>query len=351
MLAERSQNRLLQLDVLRGLAALSVLLFHYTARFDQLYGHAPGMVLIYVGQRGVDLFFVISGFVIIMTIEKTRRGMDFVVSRFSRLFPAYWVAIALTFLIVNGAGLPGREVTARVAIANFSMLPGFFQIPYVDSVYWTLTLELSFYAIIFALYELRMLSRLELVCSCWLMMLLVVKIAGERSGLKLPLLLDLLVLQGYAQLFVAGMIIYQIHQRGSSFGRATILISCILTQWYVQGWMAGIVAVISIAGVCAAIRNWLRWLEIRPLLFLGTISYSLYLIHQNIGYVILRACYARGLNNYLGIVIAAAVAISLATAMTLVIERPAMRAIRAWYRRFFRTSDIVPSPAARELRA
>jgi peptidoglycan/LPS O-acetylase OafA/YrhL len=79
------------------------------------------------------------------------------------------------------------------------------------------------------------------------------------------------------------------------------LIGCILMQWYTQGSMAGIVAVISIAGVFAATRSWLRWLEVRPLLFLGTISYSLYLIHQNIGYVVLRACYARGFNNYLGI--------------------------------------------------
>ncbi len=341
---------MLQLDVLRGVAAVSVLIFHYTARFDQLYGHAPSMVLIDVGRRGVDLFFVISGFVIIMTIEKTRRGLDFVVSRFSRLFPAYWVAIALTFLIVNVAGLPGREVTARVALANLSMLPAFFKIPYVDSVYWTLTLELSFYAIIFALYELRMLSRIELVCAGWLMLLLGVKVAGERWGVRLPYLIELLVLQGYAQLFVAGMIIHEIHQRGFSFSRATILIGCILMQWYTQGSMAGIVAVISIAGVFAATRSWLRWLEVRPLLFLGTISYSLYLIHQNIGYVVFRACYARGFNNYLGIAMAAAVAISLATVMTFVIERPAMRAIRDWYRRFFRTSDIVSSPAARELR-
>src|ERR1700686_2691801 len=113
---------MLQLDVLLGIAALMVLLFHYTERFHELYGHAPGMVLFTIGRQGVDLFFIISGFVIFMTIEKTRRGLDFVVSRFSRLFPAYWIAVSLTFFIVHVAGLPGREVTPSAALANLSML-------------------------------------------------------------------------------------------------------------------------------------------------------------------------------------------------------------------------------------
>jgi len=86
--------RLAQLDALRGVAALLVVGFHYTTRFDQLYGHAGEPLLsLPWGHYGVNLFFMISGFVIFMTLERTQRATDFVVSRFSRLYPAYWGAL------------------------------------------------------------------------------------------------------------------------------------------------------------------------------------------------------------------------------------------------------------------
>jgi peptidoglycan/LPS O-acetylase OafA/YrhL len=85
----------------------------------------------------VNLFFIISGFVIFMTLNATKRPMDFLVGRFSRLFPTYWAAIAVTFLITAVLGLPGRTVSAVEALANFIMLHGWFGIPHVDGVYWS----------------------------------------------------------------------------------------------------------------------------------------------------------------------------------------------------------------------
>jgi peptidoglycan/LPS O-acetylase OafA/YrhL len=96
------QNRLFELDVLRGIAALGVVMYHYTTHYDELYGHSQ-KVLIYFpfGQYGVELFFIISGFVIFMSLERTKSSLDFIVGRFSRLYPAYWTAVILTFTIVT----------------------------------------------------------------------------------------------------------------------------------------------------------------------------------------------------------------------------------------------------------
>ena len=95
--------RVRELDVLRGLAAAAVVLFHYTVRYGALYGYpAPPIVRVPTGFYGVEVFFCISGFVIFMTLDRTRRPMDFVVSRVSRLWPAYIVAIAVTFAVVRG---------------------------------------------------------------------------------------------------------------------------------------------------------------------------------------------------------------------------------------------------------
>src|SRR5437867_8608517 len=66
-------GRIAELDGLRGIAALSVLLFHYTSKFGELYGHQnpPPLEFGYGGTLGVQLFFMISGFVIMATLDRT----------------------------------------------------------------------------------------------------------------------------------------------------------------------------------------------------------------------------------------------------------------------------------------
>ena len=79
-----SQARVVELDALRGLAALAVVAFHYTTHYGNEVGHLGDMPVSFdFGNYGVELFFLISGFVIFMTLERTRTAMDFVVSRFA----------------------------------------------------------------------------------------------------------------------------------------------------------------------------------------------------------------------------------------------------------------------------
>jgi len=78
------------LFVYGSLAAMAVVFFHFTTRFGELFKGDPSPSISFpTGYYGVNLFFIISGFVIFMTLERTKKPMDFVVSRFSRLFPAY----------------------------------------------------------------------------------------------------------------------------------------------------------------------------------------------------------------------------------------------------------------------
>lgn len=90
-------SRLVEIDSLRGLAALWVAMFHfsfgvygYLASFDPARAAAVAPFIANIeGLLAVDMFFMISGFVILMTLEKTRSVVDFVVARFARLYPAY----------------------------------------------------------------------------------------------------------------------------------------------------------------------------------------------------------------------------------------------------------------------
>src|SRR5947208_2292947 len=103
MSAKHSTVRFAELDALRGIAAVMVVIFHYTWRSEKVLPGANGFTHgLSWGYFGVELFFAISGFVILMTLRQTKTSSDFVVSRFARLFPAYWAAIILTSIIVVG---------------------------------------------------------------------------------------------------------------------------------------------------------------------------------------------------------------------------------------------------------
>lgn len=142
------RRRLWVLDGLRGLAALAVVAYHYLNRGPNLYHElGPSHAWIMWGQYGVQLFFIISGFVIFDSARESTTWR-FSANRVIRLYPAYWLAVILTFTVVTSFGLPGRETTLPVALFNLTMLPGFFGIPYVDGAYWTLAVELTFYVAI-----------------------------------------------------------------------------------------------------------------------------------------------------------------------------------------------------------
>ena len=79
------RKRIIGLDALRGLAAGAVLLHHHAQYYDVLYGgRTPLEINLGAGHYGVELFFIISGFVILMTIERKRTVRSFAVSRFTR---------------------------------------------------------------------------------------------------------------------------------------------------------------------------------------------------------------------------------------------------------------------------
>lgn len=144
-------GRLQRLDALRGLAAIAVVLFHFTSRFPEMYpgGRAPFSVDL--GFYGVHLFFMISGFVIVMSIEH-RSGASFVRSRFIRLYPAFWASVLLTTLVLTIDPVLGPPPGLVQILANLTMFEEFIKIPPIDGAYWSLTYELGFYAMMFGIF-------------------------------------------------------------------------------------------------------------------------------------------------------------------------------------------------------
>jgi peptidoglycan/LPS O-acetylase OafA/YrhL len=123
--------------MLRGFAALGVMLFHFTFFYHLSHpAFAPSLSLSF-GHFGVDLFFMISGFVIFMTLERASSVRDFAVSRFARLYPVFWIALLLAVVLLPLAG--GQVPSMRMVLANATMEAPLFGAPFVDVVYWSLS--------------------------------------------------------------------------------------------------------------------------------------------------------------------------------------------------------------------
>lgn len=331
LVPKNNATRIPELDALRGLAAIAIVLFHYTYRFGQIYAQPSSSVpALAQGQYAIYLFFMLSGFVILMSREKTVRPFDFLVSRFSRLYPTFWVAVCVSFAIVAIFSLPGREVSLTSAIVNLTMLPQLLNIPLVDGVYWTLTIELMFYAAMFVLILLKLHRRIELVSAVWLMVLLLYQDVMPRLGLPTPL--DYCVtLNGAACYIIAGMMFYKIKTHPRKWHLHAIVLFSFAVLVGNGGWSLAVASALFYALFYAVVFGWLKSLAIRPLVFLGTVSYPLYLLHQNIGFVILRGFYSIGASPWVAIPIAVLIVLALATAVAFLLERPANSAIRRRY--------------------
>jgi peptidoglycan/LPS O-acetylase OafA/YrhL len=327
--------RLTEIDSLRGIAALMVVLFHYTTRYGELFGHvAPPAAALPWGYLGVNLFFMISGFVIFMTLEKTRRPMDFVVSRFSRLYPAYWAAVALTCAAVHLLGLPGKEVAPLTALYNLSMVQGWFNVAPVDGVYWTLGVELIFYSWALLAFRLGWLQRVPLMLVALLALRLVYFGAARVLHIDLPWLAYQFLILHDIPWFAAGVLIYRLAIAGATPRReVAVIAAAVLTLAIVDGWPLALLLLALSLLLYGAAKGRLGLLRLRPLVGLGAISYTLYLVHENIGWALIRRMEQAGVPTDAAIVVALCCSLVLATTLTAAIERPAMRSIREAYQR------------------
>jgi peptidoglycan/LPS O-acetylase OafA/YrhL len=134
-------ERLKELDALRGIASVMVVMFHFSM------GRPQSEPVLKYFVTGVDLFFIISGFVIFMSLEHIRSVKEFAINRFTRLFPAFWLCLCLTFAfrIFHTAwqGIP-PETGISGLLANMTMFPFYFGQPELDGTYWTLAVEMLF---------------------------------------------------------------------------------------------------------------------------------------------------------------------------------------------------------------
>ncbi|MDN0195324.1 acyltransferase [Streptomyces sp. S.PNR 29] len=311
----RRESRLRALDGLRLVAALMVAAYHYGGRGGEVteaWGSSPGRqfptlhTFFAYGCLGVQVFFVISGFVICMS-GWGRPLKSFFASRASRLLPAYWVAVVLVTAVFALPMVAYEAVSPSDALVNMTMLQMPLGVDRVLGVCWTLWAEIRFYALFALCVVLPGASRRRVImfCACWTLAVVIAQSANEP-------LLDVVLMPEYAPFFIGGIGLYLVHRdRRDAYAWGIVAVSWLIGQHYaVQSlWHApdaggfsyrssfGIMLVVTFGfvAVAAIALGWLSWANWRWLTVAGALTYPFYLVHEHLGWVVIHALH-RGLN-------------------------------------------------------
>lgn len=344
------KRRIASLDGLRTVAILAVMAYHYCYRWspplspESLYPYGTALADlpgVRFGGYGVHLFFVISGFVIAMTLERCTTPLEFAVRRYARLGPAMLVFSVITFAamyVIPRAPFPERWAWFASSLTFID--PGLLNriAPSIDfhsiaGVYWSLYVEVQFYVLACLVYFTARewfwaIMGLLSATACSLVVVRIPLASPVSNNLLIPL---------FMPWFLVGIGFHAVTLRARwKIGASLILLATLelLTQRAagVPGAVPTGVAVLIPILFAAAI--WFRpiasALSSKPMVTIGAASYGLYLIHENVGVAILHSL--PPLNLAEGAIAALAVAAActaLAVASFRWIEAPASHALRA----------------------
>lgn len=338
---EHKPIRISELDALRGIAALGVVLYHYTMQTSVAPAErVPVNFTFPCGEFGVQLFFMISGFVIIMTLDRAKDVKEFIQGRFSRLYPAYWACLLVTFSILTLFSPQARSISVSDLLWNFTMLPHLLaHAGLVDGVYWTLECELLFYGAMALLFKFGALKRVNTVMLLWMMLARVVAFVLCHNNVgSLPFVLagklqTIAVLQ-FIHYFSIGVVLYDVRRcQHWKLEHGLVLAMAIFSIFGSEPPLRAFI-VVGLALLCwAATAGHLPILKWAPLSFLGGISYTLYLLHQNLGHLVLKFLARHDWSPFVALITTMLLMILLAFVVSVSVERPAMRWLRNRFRK------------------
>jgi peptidoglycan/LPS O-acetylase OafA/YrhL len=277
---EPSGQRLETVDQLRGLAALSVCWFHFTQCGVNSEPFLPdGWVKESgrFGHLGVDIFFVISGFILPWAMARSHYGLHdyprFLLKRILRLDPPYLVTLALLIGLAllswaRHAFQPDKLLLSFPQVAlHLGYLNAFFGYEWLSPIFWTLAIEFQYYVLLGLLFPLLIhrnpITRLSALSVVGALAFLFPKTAFVFHFMFLFLL-------GISTFYLK---VGKVGVKGFTVLLTVIGLGCT--------WTLG--PLIAAVGVVTAMTIAYVNLKISPLRFLGTISYSFYLLHGIVG--------------------------------------------------------------------
>jgi peptidoglycan/LPS O-acetylase OafA/YrhL len=286
-LINTKKNRYAFIDNLRAVAIILVVLFHYTYHYESEYllrSDNWSLEIAKFGWSGVDLFFIISGYCIAMTITKTHNFFEFIVRRGARLYPGYLVCGILTLTFYSVFELPGREVGWFVGFMNliFANFIPKLNFQYIDGIYWALIVEMKFYLFFGIIFFL--IKDLSKSIYFWFIFCFIGNILLLTDKITNTFLMSIFP---HANLFLLGLSIYY-YKKISILSKILIFTFLIITILVNNRYADFEIYFISMISIVFFILHKKIDFKIKYLPYLGILSYTWYLTHNAIGIIIIR---------------------------------------------------------------
>ncbi|TYB40901.1 acyltransferase family protein [Actinomadura chibensis] len=340
-------TRLRELDLLRFAAVGFVVLHHFAGVRSTVWAGRDAQKIYpeladvaHFGYLGVQLVFMISGFVILMSAWGRNAG-DFAVARVVRLYPAYWVSVllSLTLYLACGAAVPygdGADPVRRV-LPNLTMLQDGMHVAPLEVVYWALWVELHFYVLI------ALFARVGITyarCVTFMVSWLIIGAFAKEGGSRM---LQDVVLPETAPFFIAGMAFFLLHRFGSNIALWLVVAAswALSVHYLVEGvsplnaWkgvheiVIPVVVTVFYAVMALAAFGRLSWLRWRLFTVLGGLAYPLYLLHETVARAIVKVFFPHPfLDRWTILPVIVAAAVASAAAVHWLVERPVQALMR-----------------------
>jgi peptidoglycan/LPS O-acetylase OafA/YrhL len=273
----------------------------------------------------------------------SKTAAHFLRARVSRLFPAYLACCALTYAVISLTAT--REIPASSFIYNLTMMNGVLDSirgvapTYVDGVYWTLAIEWKFYGLMFLLIAAGQLDRVDHFLWLW-------TLACLAYAIHPVLLLDAYLIAAWGAYFIAGAAFFRACTAGWTPSRmGLVLIAfglCITQAWQFARELSAVhstafrgpvvVGIVTSFFVFLALlstrRRYVQVTSSRWIVVLGALSYPIYLLHQQIGAIVIQRYWSLD-TSYVLFSVALAALIALAAAVHFGVERTTWRAVRS----------------------
>lgn len=351
-------NKYIFANQLRGIAAMLVVMTHY---FGTYFAEQPLLArltaspelgfkpsawvhyfeLPYQGPFGVAVFFLISGFVIPFSLRKTSVP-GFLVNRVLRIFPTYACCLALGMLAIWLSAqyweLPFTYGLKTYA-ANALLVHTLIGVTSLDSVNWTLAIEIKFY-LLAALFSFALFRK----SAAWLLLFLALAagitwrhVSGHLHAFVMPVM-EL----NYIIFMMIGVLFHQ-HVSGLISTAALVVRALAVLAVFSFTWSIGpqkdqfpivtqhYYTALAVFTLCYFNRE--RFKPMRLLDFFANISYPLYCVHPLVGYCVMKLLMSKGLPFGAAVLIALAIAIVLAWLIHRTVETGSNQLGRRWAQR------------------
>jgi peptidoglycan/LPS O-acetylase OafA/YrhL len=292
------------LDLLRLAAVAAVVFYHYgfwgpaAQGISQVALPALARYAQY-GFLGVPVFFIISGFVIAYSAEG-RTVIGFGIARFARIYPTFLLCLTLTSVVILLLGGSNFDISLPQWLANlFIFAPALGQ-PYVDGAYWSLVIEVIFYGWFALCLACGLIpKRIDAIILIWLGVTFANELTIDAPAFEKIFMAD------DSGFFAVGLLFYE-HYRGRRDSRLYALLVLAMGTSIFQAvhklerlgvHTGGDFNPMIVAGICIvsiALVFWATRVRNVPfpkgvILAAGGITYPLYLLHMQLGYVLLLA--------------------------------------------------------------